>query len=292
MSSGIPGDLMSFFLPYSGSIGATVGNFITAPLMFEPGSQFYYSNPNFVLASYFVEKFSGMSFEQYLTQHIFDVVGLKNTYYDPYNGKFGLDKQRVGEYFRYLDPTTKAPLTNGLCSSEYDLGAMAGAAGIVSTQADEALLYFTLFNFSNPATMGQPLLQKPQSLLDIVKSRTLVENNLYFAQGLFVNADALNAFPTVIQYEGEIVCSHTLNYLNLTVSPPTLVQVWSAVPVAYVTQAELHALAAARTGNFFEIIMTLPKRKTVIEIAQEIVALFLKKKKRFAPFRTAQRRIF
>lgn len=274
MSSGIPGDLMDFFLPYSGSIGATVGSFIASPLMFSPGSQFYYSNPNFVLASYFVEKFSGMSFDSYLSAHIFDVIGLKDTYYNPYNGKFGLDRQRVDEYYQYLDPLTKEVVTNGLCSSEYDLGAMAGAAGIVSTQGDEATLYFALFNFSDPSHMGFPLLKNPQSLLEIVKARTIVEGNLYFAQGLFVNANELNSFPIAIQYEGEIVCSHTLNYFNISVTPPVLVQVWSAVPVFYVTKEHLNTLEVAKSGNFFDITLTLPRRATLMEIAQQILSMF------------------
>jgi len=39
-----------------GSIGATVGTFLQKPLSFRPGTHFQYSNPNFVLATYFVEK--------------------------------------------------------------------------------------------------------------------------------------------------------------------------------------------------------------------------------------------
>lgn len=272
MSAGLPNTPGYQFLPYPGSIGAFVGMFINVPLLFVPGTQYYYSNPSFMLSAYFIEKFSGVSLEQYLRDNIFRVVGLQDTYYDPYNGKWGLDKKRVGEYFQYIDPNTKELVANGLCSSEYDLGSASGAGGIVSSQRDEAKLYFTLFNFSDPNTMGRPLFTNPMTVIEVVKSRTPINGDTFFyAQGLFVSANGQGALPYIIQYEGEIVCSHTLNYFNVSDSP-SLVQVWSSVRVAYASAGEIKNLSSARTGNFFGVFAQLPQRKSLFEISEEIVA--------------------
>ena len=71
------------FLPYSGSFASYINTFINVPLTFKPATQYAYSNMNFVLASYFVEKLSALSFSQYIQKNILDIVGLKNTLFDP-----------------------------------------------------------------------------------------------------------------------------------------------------------------------------------------------------------------
>jgi hypothetical protein len=269
MSSGIAATGGMQFMPYPGSIATYVGYFIAKPLAFVPGTDFYYSNPSFALGAYFIQKFSGMSFEEYLKKNIFDIVGLKNTYYDPYNGKFVLDRQRTREYYNYIDPNTGELVGVGTCSSEFDTGSASGAGGLVSTQDDEAALYYTLFNFSDGA-FGYPLLTK-QSLLSLVLPRTKVPNNdnLYFAQGLFVISNG-SSIPPIIQYEGEIMCSHTANIFDMTVAPPVMSQVWSAVRVAYVDQTTLNAAASARDGNFFEVFQSWPQRTSLTELAYQI----------------------
>ena len=65
------------------SIASMVGSFINNPLLFMPGTTYVYTNPNFILSAYLVEKFSGMTFAAYIKQHISDVIGQSHTHFDP-----------------------------------------------------------------------------------------------------------------------------------------------------------------------------------------------------------------
>jgi CubicO group peptidase (beta-lactamase class C family) len=49
------------------------------PLLFPPGSSFSYSNTNYLLLSYLVDKVSGYSFEQFVADNIFAPFQMKNT---------------------------------------------------------------------------------------------------------------------------------------------------------------------------------------------------------------------
>ena len=53
-------------------------------LDFAPGTQYNYSNPAFDILCDVIAKVSGMTFEDYMTQHIFEPIGMKNsTFYKP-----------------------------------------------------------------------------------------------------------------------------------------------------------------------------------------------------------------
>jgi len=54
----------------------------TAPLEFEPGTQFVYDNTGYVLLGYIIEKVTGESYAQYLRKNIFDPLGMHDTGYD------------------------------------------------------------------------------------------------------------------------------------------------------------------------------------------------------------------
>ncbi len=51
------------------------------PLLFQPGTQYSYSNSNFFALGAIIEKVTGQSFEANLQQDIFQPLGLANTYY-------------------------------------------------------------------------------------------------------------------------------------------------------------------------------------------------------------------
>jgi CubicO group peptidase (beta-lactamase class C family) len=68
------------------------------PLDFDPGTEWQYSNTNFVIAGLIVEKASGMPLLQFLGQHIFAPLGMKSV--------MNIDEQRLTEtdatgYLRY-----------------------------------------------------------------------------------------------------------------------------------------------------------------------------------------------
>ena len=50
-----------------------------APLVFEPGSEYGYSNTNYRLLAFIIEKLSGMKLSDYLKKNIFDKCGMKKT---------------------------------------------------------------------------------------------------------------------------------------------------------------------------------------------------------------------
>src|ERR1022692_1562002 len=77
------------------------------PLDFDPGTQWQYSNTNFVIAGLLVEKASGEPLLQFLNEHIFTPVGMKSV--------INIDQDRLTEtdatgYLRYaLGPPRLAP---------------------------------------------------------------------------------------------------------------------------------------------------------------------------------------
>ncbi len=77
------------------------------PLDFEPGTQYQYSNTNFVIAGLIVEKASGVAFLEFLRAHIFTPLGMTSV--------ADIDRDRLGQtdpvgYLRYaLGPPRPAP---------------------------------------------------------------------------------------------------------------------------------------------------------------------------------------
>ena len=77
------------------------------PLDFDPGTQWQYSNTNFVIAGLIVEKASGVPLLQFLSQHIFAPLGMKSV--------MNIDQERLTEtdatgYLRYaIGPPRIAP---------------------------------------------------------------------------------------------------------------------------------------------------------------------------------------
>ncbi len=69
-------DLMSMT---SISLDSLVKVFQKKPLLFEPGSKYSYSNSNYNVLAYIIEKVSGMKYGDFLKKNIFDVLEMKDT---------------------------------------------------------------------------------------------------------------------------------------------------------------------------------------------------------------------
>ena len=133
-------------LVYPGSIAQVVALFARNPLQAVPGprygpnvtNNYYYTNENFVLLSYFVEKLSGLSLREYYQTYIFDIIGMDSTTYDPFSQAFSILPNPVSEYFFYTDTNVSTtPFAYGSCTSvEVSPGAQAGSGGIISTVPD------------------------------------------------------------------------------------------------------------------------------------------------------------
>ena len=60
--------------------------FIDKPMMYPKGQRFQYNNTGYILLAGIIEKVTGMSFDEYLRQNVFDVCGMDST------GYFELDR--------------------------------------------------------------------------------------------------------------------------------------------------------------------------------------------------------
>ncbi|RLN47053.1 hypothetical protein BBJ29_006025 [Phytophthora kernoviae] len=216
-----------------GSLGRQIGSFINAPLAFKPGTNYSYSDDNYVLLAYMVESLSGLSFGEYLQTHIFKPLNLKFTSYDPYVGALGVQKGLVDEYVQYYahrEPNVTASdsesssgsgaviekrmhhMATGTCQLYQDLGS--SVQGLQSTGKDMHRLYTDLFHDHGHHSK----LLKTKSISQIVSIR----NPVYpaFAQGIGVDFEGDQsgeetvgvkdkAWPSKIAFCGSTACSTT-----------------------------------------------------------------------------------
>src|SRR3990172_579170 len=66
-------------MKYPISLERLVESFKNTPLEFTPGEKYQYSNSNYVLLTYIIEKVSGKSYETYLQENIFQPLGMNNS---------------------------------------------------------------------------------------------------------------------------------------------------------------------------------------------------------------------
>ena len=129
--SGLAPDL-DLTKPWEGKETAERMAFEEAP-EWAPGSQFVYSDINFVVVGALVERLSGQSLDQYTAQHIFAPLGMKETRYNPPpSWEPRIAPTEEDENHRLLrgvvhDPTARR------------MGGVAGHAGIFSTADDLAI---------------------------------------------------------------------------------------------------------------------------------------------------------
>jgi CubicO group peptidase (beta-lactamase class C family) len=64
------------------SLDELMAKFSSLPLDFPPGSQFKYSNSGYVVLAAIIEKVSGKGYVDYLSEHIFQPLGMETTRYD------------------------------------------------------------------------------------------------------------------------------------------------------------------------------------------------------------------
>jgi len=102
---------------------------------FEPGTKADYSNTNYLLLSYIIEKITGTAYAEALNKRIVSKLGLKNTYY----GKPIDIRRNEATSYKYSDSSWKK-------EKETDLSIHCGAGSIVSTPKDLTVFIQNLFN--------------------------------------------------------------------------------------------------------------------------------------------------
>jgi CubicO group peptidase (beta-lactamase class C family) len=129
------------------TLEALTARFAGQPLLFEPGTQFSYSNSNYVLLTRIIEEVSGQSYSDYLRQNLFDPLGLADTGYDRYEAI--LEHRAEGyvwtgdvyEHAAFID-TTIPTGAGALYSTALDLHSWVQAldqGAVLSDMAREAL---------------------------------------------------------------------------------------------------------------------------------------------------------
>lgn len=102
---------------------------------FEPGAKFSYSNSNYVLLGYILEKITGQSYGEALKKRITSKIGLKDTYIGRGKAHASKNESLSFRYIKDWEPET-----------ETDLSIAAGAGAILSTPTDLTKFITALFN--------------------------------------------------------------------------------------------------------------------------------------------------
>jgi CubicO group peptidase (beta-lactamase class C family) len=105
-----------------------------SPVDFQPNEKFSYSNSNYVVLGYIIEKVSKQSYSKYLSTRIISKIGLTNTYV----GTRTDTKKNESFSYRFSNSWEQGP--------ETDLSIPAGAGAIVSTPTDLTKFIESLFS--------------------------------------------------------------------------------------------------------------------------------------------------
>ena len=71
--------------------------FQTKPMQFPPGTRFHYNNAGFVVLALVVEHVTGMAFDRYVTQHVFEASGMTSS------GYFATDQLPARTAYGYIE---------------------------------------------------------------------------------------------------------------------------------------------------------------------------------------------
>ncbi|KAG6969440.1 hypothetical protein JG688_00005324 [Phytophthora aleatoria] len=221
------------------SLGQQIGAFIDVPLAFKPGTSYQYAEENYVLLAYMVERLSGLNFGEYLEQHVFQVLGLKLTTYDPYDGalrvRHGLVDQYVQFYAHRAPNASEASISDSSSGTEavpekhlhhMSTGSCAiyqeldnSLHGLQSTGKDMHKIYTDLFHEHGHHSK----LLKAKSIAQILRTR----NPVYpaFAQGIGVEyeEDPGSDWPAKIAFCGSTACSKTCMAMQMPAANMSIV---------------------------------------------------------------------
>lgn len=170
-----------------------------AGIDFEPGSKASYSNSNFVLLTFILEKSFGKSYRELLTTYITEPLLLENTFV---GGKINTQNNECKSY-SYLETWKEAP--------ETDLSIPLGAGAVVSTPVD-------MVKFSDALFGGKLLKKESLDLMKEIKDNFglgLLPIPFYDNKGLG-HTGGIDGFSSVFCHfgEGDVSYAMTVNGAN------------------------------------------------------------------------------
>jgi len=96
---------------------------------FQPGEQWHYNNSGYIVLGHIIEHISGMSYADFISQHIFDRLGMKNSYY---GSKSSVIAKRASGY---------QPAENGFRNADFISMTLPYAAGSLMSCVDDMLVW-------------------------------------------------------------------------------------------------------------------------------------------------------
>jgi CubicO group peptidase (beta-lactamase class C family) len=179
------------------------------PALGEPGSAFYYSNSNILLAGQIIEKVTGSTLASQLRSRIFEPLGLNQTFYAPQEA---VSRGNITRTYSDLDDDGKITAADYLNEvdevSKKGLYWAAGAGGVVSTAAELAKIGQALFQgeLLSPATLQ--LMINDNSDLFAASNRPAgsapngIERDFY---GLGVESGSLTGIGNFLRHNGATI---------------------------------------------------------------------------------------
>lgn len=168
---------------------------------FEPDTKSEYSNSNFVLLTFILEKTFGKPYAELLQEHIVQPLGLKNT---SLGGKINTANKDCNSY-KYLDTWVVEP--------ETDISIPLGAGGIVSTPGD-------LVKFSDALFGGKLLRSESLEKMKIVKGQygMGIFNIPFYDKTGYGHTGGIDGFSSVFSYfsDGDVSFAMTCNGSNFS----------------------------------------------------------------------------
>jgi CubicO group peptidase (beta-lactamase class C family) len=164
------------------------------PVLFEPGKKWQYSNTAYAILASIVEKVSGQAFSDFLSQSIFQPLGMNQTRI--YNTRRSL-KDTIANYaygYMYNDSLKKHILPDSLPDFSYViyLDGIQGDGVVNSTTADLLKWDRAAKNHSLLKEETQNEMRKGQAIVDTAKNST-------YGYGLFMEK---NDFGNIISHSG------------------------------------------------------------------------------------------
>jgi CubicO group peptidase (beta-lactamase class C family) len=144
--------MFSKLKPLSVTKDSMIGMFKKHLFDFLPGTDIVYSNSGYFLLGLIIEKVSGQSYEEYITQHILKIAGMKNTGINKYDT---ILPNRAKGYQSIATGTTNA------FDENYRIGALFAVGSMYSTvediyRYDRALYGNTVLNEASKKKMFYP----------------------------------------------------------------------------------------------------------------------------------------
>jgi len=167
---------------------------------FAPDTKMAYSNPNYILLTYILEKIYKKPYSKILEDKIAKPLGLKNTYLD---GKINTSNGECNSYVFLNKNWELAP--------EFDVSQAVGAGAITSTPTDLVKFSHALFN---KKLISENSLTKMETIKDHY-GMGLIQVPFYDKTG-FGHTGGIDGFRSVFYYfpTGEISFSYTSNGMN------------------------------------------------------------------------------